>query len=118
VGTELALACDLRVAAPNAELGLPEVKLGIIPGAGGTQRLSRLVGLGRAKDLILTGRRVGAAEALAAGLIDRIAPEGGLLETCNQLALTVAANAPLAVAPAQHALEEGPGAESGLGDPS
>ena len=106
-GTELALACDFRVAAPNAELGLPEVKLGIIPGAGGTQRLSRLVGLGRAKDLILTGRRVGAAEALAAGLIDRIALEGGLLETCHQLASTMAANGPLAVAAAKHAIDEG-----------
>src|SRR5262249_21485432 len=106
-GTELALACDLRVASPNAELGLPEVKLGIIPGAGGTQRLGRLIGLGRAKDLILTGRRIAAAEALATGLIDRIAPEGGLLQTCRQLASTVAANGPLAVAAAKHAIDEG-----------
>ncbi|HYV50170.1 MAG TPA: enoyl-CoA hydratase-related protein, partial [Myxococcaceae bacterium] len=63
-GTELALTCDLRLAAPSAEMGLTEVKLGIIPGGGGTQRLARLIGPGRARDLILTGRRVAAAEAL------------------------------------------------------
>ena len=75
-----ALACDLRVAAPAAELGLTEVKLGIIPGGGGTQRLARLIGPGRAKDLILTGRRVNAAEAFSIGLVNRLAPEGHLLE--------------------------------------
>lgn len=106
-GTELALACDLRVAAPHAELGLPEVRLAIIPGAGGTQRLSRLVGLGRAKDLILTGRRIAATEALGIGLIDRVAPEGELLQTCHQLASAVTGNGPLAVAAAKHAIDEG-----------
>src|SRR5437763_11322258 len=79
-GTELALSCDLRLAAPASELGLTEVKLGIIPGGGGTQRLSRLIGPGRAKDLILTGRRVSAAEAYSIGLVNRLAPEGRLLE--------------------------------------
>ncbi len=75
-GCELALACDLRVAARDAELGQPEILLGIIPGAGGTQRLPRLVGLGRARELVYTGRRVGAEEALAMGLVDRVvAPE-------------------------------------------
>ena len=106
-GTELALACDFRVAAPTAELGLTEVQLGIIPGGGGTQRLPRLVGPARAKDLILTGRRVNAAEALAIGLVQRLAPEGRLLEVAHGLAEQVGANAPLAVAAAKHAIDEG-----------
>jgi len=106
-GTELALACDFRVAAPTAELGLTEVQLGIIPGGGGTQRLPRLVGPARAKDLILTGRRINAAEALAIGLVHRLAPEGRLLEVALGLAELVAANAPLAVAAAKHAVDEG-----------
>ncbi|HXX32224.1 MAG TPA: enoyl-CoA hydratase-related protein [Myxococcaceae bacterium] len=108
-GTELALACDFRVMAPTAELGLTEVRLGIIPGGGGTQRLPRLVGAARAKDLILTGRRVNAAEALAFGLVQRLAPEGRLLEVAVSLAEHVAANAPLAVAAAKHAIDEGLG---------
>lgn len=106
-GTELALACDLRVAAPAAELGLTEVKLGIIPGGGGTQRLSRLLGPGRAKDLILTGRRINAAEAFSIGLVNRLAPQGKLLEAAFALAETVVANAPLAVAAAKHAIDNG-----------
>src|SRR5689334_19261519 len=77
-GTELALACDLRLAAPSADLGLTEVKLGIIPGGGGTQRLSRLIGPGRARDLILTGRRVSAAEALSLGLVNQVSEDGKL----------------------------------------
>jgi enoyl-CoA hydratase/carnithine racemase len=75
-GCELALACDWRVASVNAKLGQPEINLGIIPGAGGTQRLARLIGPARAKDLIMSGRFVGAEEALAIGLIDKIAPSG------------------------------------------
>ncbi len=106
-GTELALACDFRIAAPTAELGLTEVQLGIIPGGGGTQRLPRLVGPARAKDLILTGRRINAAEALGIGLVQRLAPEGRLLEVALGLADQVAANAPLAVAAAKHAIDEG-----------
>lgn len=106
-GTELALACDLRVAAPAAELGLTEVKLGIIPGGGGTQRLTRLVGPGRAKDLILTGRRLNAAEAFSIGLVGRLAPEGRLLDTAYSLAESIVENAPLAVATAKHAIDEG-----------
>jgi enoyl-CoA hydratase/carnithine racemase len=108
-GTELALACDLRVASPGAELGLPEVKLAIIPGAGGTQRLARLIGPGRAKDLIFSGRRVSATDALSFGLIDRIAPEGRLLETSLEVAASIVANAPLAVSAAKHAIDEGLG---------
>ncbi len=75
-GLELALLCDLRVAAPHAELALPETTLGIIPGAGGTQRLPRVVGDARAKEMILLGRKLTAAEALAWGLVNRISPEG------------------------------------------
>src|SRR5580698_3901646 len=75
-GLELALVCDLRVAAAHAELGLPETSLGIIPGAGGTQRLPRLVGEARAKEIILLGRRLSAAEALRWGLVNRVTPKG------------------------------------------
>jgi enoyl-CoA hydratase/carnithine racemase len=74
-GCELALSCDVRFAAQDARLGLPEVQLGIIPGAGGTQRLPRLVGLARARDLVYTGRHVEATEALEIGLVDRVVPE-------------------------------------------
>lgn len=106
-GTELALACDLRVAASHAELGLTEVKLGIIPGGGGTQRLPRLIGPGRAKELILTGRRVPAAEALTLGLVNRVAPEGQLLAAAVDLAQSIVQNAPLALGAAKHAVDEG-----------
>lgn len=78
-GLELALACTLRVAGPGARLGLPEVKLGLIPGAGGTQRLPRLVGRGRALEIMLTARSVEADEALAIGLVDRIAQDGAAI---------------------------------------
>lgn len=104
-GLELALACDLRVMAPEAELGLPEVTLGILPGAGGTQRLPRLVGPGPAKDLVLTGRRVGPAEALALGLVHRLGDEAAALA----LAEGIARGAPLALAGAKHAIDEGLG---------
>jgi enoyl-CoA hydratase/carnithine racemase len=102
-GTELALACDLRVIAPAAEMGLTEVKLGIIPGGGGTQRLPRLVGKGAAKDLILTGRRVKAEEALRLGLVER----QGSLEDAKAWAAEICENAPIAVGAAKHAIDEG-----------
>jgi enoyl-CoA hydratase/carnithine racemase len=102
-GTELSLCCDLRVIAPEAEMGLTEVKLGIIPGAGGTQRLPRLVGKGVAKELILTGRRVNATEAVQLGLASR----AGSLEDARALAKTVCENAPIAVSAAKHAIDEG-----------
>lgn len=108
-GTELALACDLRIAAPAAELGLTEVRLGIIPGGGGTQRLPRLIGPGRAKDMILTGRRLNSAEAFAIGLVQRLAPEGRLLEVALAVAGQIADNAPLAVAAAKRAVDQGLG---------
>lgn len=106
-GLELALACDLRIAAPHVELALPEVGLGIIPGAGGTQRLPRLIGAARAKRLILTGRRVNASDALAAGLIDGVASPGELHKDARALAHDILKNAPLAVSAAKRAVNEG-----------
>jgi enoyl-CoA hydratase len=85
-GLELAMACTLRVGGAAARFGLPEVRLGLIPGAGGTQRLPRLVGRGRALDIMLTARQVPAKEALAIGLVDRLTPEGGALEAALSLA--------------------------------
>jgi len=96
-GCELAMACTLRVAADSARFGQPEVKLGLIPGYGGTQRLARLVGKGRALDLLLTGRTVDAAEALAMGLVSRVVPAAHLLSEARSLLQSILANAPLAV---------------------
>jgi enoyl-CoA hydratase/carnithine racemase len=84
-GCELALACDWRVAAEDAQLGQPEIALGIIPGAGGTQRLSRLVGPARAKDLVMTGRFVGAAEAERIGLVDKVVPAADVYAAAREL---------------------------------
>ncbi len=113
-GTELALACDLRVAASHAELGLTETALAILPGAGGTQRLPRLIGKSRAKDLILTGRKLGAAEAERIGLVNRVAGAGGrvagaggLREAALELAQAIAANGPVAVRAAKDAIDRG-----------
>ncbi len=106
-GLELALACDLRIAAEGVEVGLPEVGLGIIPGAGGTVRLPRLVGVARAKDLILTARRVGAAEALAMGLLSRVVPAARLREDAVALAEQVARNAPISLRQAKRAVDDG-----------
>jgi len=108
-GCEMAMACDLRVAADNAKLGQPEILLGIIPGAGGTQRLARLVGVGRAKDLILTGRHVDAAEALRIGLVDRVAPAAEVLDTALELAAALAAGPRLAQAAAKSLIDQGIG---------
>jgi enoyl-CoA hydratase/carnithine racemase len=96
-GLELALSCDLRIAAPGALFGLPETGLGIIPGAGGTQRMARLLGESRALDLVLTGRRIDANEALALGLVNRLAPSAELLmESTLKWLEPVAEGAPLA----------------------
>jgi enoyl-CoA hydratase/carnithine racemase len=105
-GCELALACDLRVVDPLAQLGLTEVKIGVIPGGGGTVRLARVIGLGRARDLILTARRVDAAEALQLGLANRISAPGGAVAAAVELAEQIAANAPVGVAAAKAALED------------
>jgi methylglutaconyl-CoA hydratase len=106
-GLELALACDLRLAAEEAELALPEVGLGIIPGAGGTQRLPRLIGTGRAKELILTARRVPAAEALAMGLVAQVVPAAALGDAALALAGRVARNAPISLRQAKRAVDRG-----------
>ncbi len=96
-GCELALACHMRLASDNAVFGLPEVSLGIIPGYGGTQRLPRLVGLGRALELLLTGRRIKAEEAERIGLVNRVVPREKLLDEAVALAEAIVKNAPLAV---------------------
>jgi enoyl-CoA hydratase/carnithine racemase len=115
-GLELALVCDLRVAAPHAELGLPETTLGIIPGAGGTQRLPRLVGEGRAKEMILLGRRLTAAEALAWGLVNRVSPAGkSVVDDAIEWLAPVADGAPLAQAAALEAIDRAPDVPLELG---
>lgn len=96
-GCELALACDLRIAAESAVFGLPEPGLGIIPGAGGTQRLPRIVGLGRAKEMILTGARWDARRALETGLVSEVVPAGQLLDAARRMAERVLALGPLAL---------------------
>ena len=106
-GTELALACDLRVASEHAELGLTETSLAIIPGAGGTQRLPRLIGKSRAKDLILTARKIGALEAERIGLVNRVAPAGKYREAALELAHAISANGPVAVRAAKAAIDGG-----------
>jgi methylglutaconyl-CoA hydratase len=104
-GMELMLACDLRILADHVRVGLTEVAVGIMPGAGGTQRLPRLVGLARAKEMIYAARRLEAAEALAWGLANRVVPAAQVLESARQLAQEIAAHAPLAVRQAKHALD-------------
>ena len=105
-GLELALICDLRVAAAHVQIGLPETTLGIIPGAGGTQRLGRIVGEARAKEMILLGRRLGATEALAWGLVNRVTPAGtNLIEDTLAFIEPIATGAPLAQAAALEAID-------------
>ena len=105
-GLELALVCDLRVAAAHVTLGLPETTLGIIPGAGGTQRLPRIVGEARAKEMILLGRRLGAEEALAWGLVNRITPAGtNVVDDAIAFAAPIAGGAPIAQAAALEAID-------------
>src|SRR5438067_13280635 len=106
-GCELALACDLRVMDPAAQIGLTETRIGVIPGGGGTVRLARIVGLGRAKDLILTARRVDSAEALQLGIANRIGAAGDSLSAAIALAHEIAGNSPVAVAAAKQSIEDG-----------
>jgi enoyl-CoA hydratase/carnithine racemase len=106
-GCELALSADLRVAGERARLGQPEVLLGVIPGLGGSQRLPRLIGPSRAKDLILTGRHVASGEALSMGLVDRVVPDAEVYEAALALAQQFAAGAPLALAAAKRAINLG-----------
>jgi enoyl-CoA hydratase/carnithine racemase len=111
-GCELAIACDVRIASREAHLGQPEIKIGIIPGAGGTQRLVHLVGLAHARDLVYSGRTIQAEEALAWGLVDELAPTGGTLEAALARARAFADGPRDALAAAKEAL-----AASRLGDP-
>jgi enoyl-CoA hydratase len=104
-GLELALACDIRVASEQARLGLPEVRLAVTPGAGGTQRLPRVIGPARAKELILTGRVIDSAEAERIGLVSRIVPAGEALQAANAIAAEIAARGPLAVREAKRLVD-------------
>ncbi len=106
-GLELALACDLRIAGSDAVFGLPEVTLGVIPGFGGTQRLSRLVGLGPALDLILTGRKIDAEDALRLGLVSQVVEPDELLGRVYETAETIASNGPVAIELAKEVTRRG-----------
>ena len=106
-GCELALACHIRIASENAVMGLPEVSLGIIPGYGGTQRLPRLVGVGRALELVTTGRRVKADEAEHIGLVNRVVPQDQLMAEATKMAQDILRNGPLAVTAALDAVYRG-----------
>jgi len=106
-GCELAMACTLRIAAEDAKLGQPEVKLGILPGYGGTQRLPRLVGRGAALKMLLSGATIDAREALRIGLVDEVVPAGDLMARAETLATEIAANAPMAIMETLRAVDEG-----------
>ena len=106
-GTELALASDIRIASLNATMGLTETRLAIIPGAGGTQRLPRLVGRGKAKELIFTGKRVGAEEALQIGLVNQICEQDVLLDECMEMAKLICETGPIAIEQAKYAINFG-----------
>ena len=106
-GLELALCADFRVLGEKAKVGQPEILLGMIPGAGGTQRLPRLIGPSRAKDLVYSGRVVDAAEALRIGLADQVVPDAEVYEAARQLAASYTGGAPLALRAAKQAIDEG-----------
>jgi len=106
-GTELAMACDIRIASRSATMGQTETRLAIIPGAGGTQRLPRLVGKGVAKEMIFTGRRVGAEEALQIGLVNKICEPGDLLTEAERMAGMICETGPIAIEQAKYAINYG-----------
>jgi len=106
-GTELALACDIRIASSRATMGLTETRLAIIPGAGGTQRLPRLVGKGKAKELIFMGKRIDAAEALRIGLVNQTCEPGELIDKAMQMAATICEAGPIAIEQAKYAINSG-----------
>jgi enoyl-CoA hydratase/carnithine racemase len=106
-GTELALACDIRIAAMHATMGLTETRLAIIPGAGGTQRLPRLIGRGKAKELIFTGRRVDAHEALQIGLVNQVCEPEALMDACLKMAAMICEAGPIAIEQAKYAINYG-----------
>jgi enoyl-CoA hydratase len=106
-GTELALASDIRIASETATMGLTETRLAIIPGGGGTQRLPRLIGKGKAKELIFTGRRVGAREALSIGMVNQVAAPEALLDECLKMAAMIREGGPIAIEQAKYAINYG-----------
>ncbi len=106
-GTEIALASDIRLASEKAGMGLTETRLAIIPGGGGTQRLPRIIGVAKAKELIFTGRRVDAREALAIGLVNQVTPPEALLDECLKMADMIAETGPIAVEMAKYAIDRG-----------
>ncbi len=106
-GTEVALASDIRIASDTATMGLTETRLAIIPGGGGTQRLPRIVGVAKAKELIFTGRRVGAAEALNIGLVNQVTAPDKLMDACLEMAAMIAETGPIAVEMAKYAIDKG-----------
>jgi enoyl-CoA hydratase len=108
-GLELALACDIRIASENASFALPETTFGIVPGYGGAQRLSRILGQGRARELVFTARRFGAQEALAWGLINAVHPLAELMPNAMKLAESIAVNAPIAVKAAKRVMNDSVG---------
>jgi len=114
-GLELALAADFRVVGESARLGQPEIQLGIIPGAGGTQRLARLVGPARAKDMVFTGRNVKAAEALAIGLVDQVVPDAEVYQAAVAMVKRYASGPALALRAAKQAIDAGLGVDLATG---
>ena len=106
-GTEIALASDIRIASENASMGLTETRLAIIPGGGGTQRLPRIIGVAKAKELIFTGRRVDAKEALEIGLVNKVASQQNLLDECLKMADMISETGPIAVEMAKYAIDRG-----------
>ncbi len=106
-GTELALACDIRIASSNAKMGLTETKLAIIPGAGGTQRLPRIIGFAKAKELIFTGRQIDSKEALEIGLVNKVVPLSELIRESIMMAEIICENAPIAIEQAKKAINRG-----------
>lgn len=106
-GCEVAMACDMRVASTNAKLGIPEAALGLFPGFGGTQRLPRMIGLGRAKELLATAQSVSAAQALEWGLVNHVVEQAELLPFCRELAGKIIANSASAIRMAKHAMTIG-----------
>ena len=106
-GCELALACDIRIASEKAKMGFPEVKLGIFPGWGGSQRITRIMGVGKAKELIFSGEMIGSEEALRIGLVERVVPHEVIMSEARELAESIAKRAPLAVSAAKKAINTG-----------
>ena len=106
-GCEIAMACHIRIASENATFGQPEVKLGLLPGWGGTQRLPKIIGVGRANELITTGKIINAEEALRIGLVNVVAPQDELLMSARKMASTILRNGPRAIASSLHCIQEG-----------